>query len=188
MLSVWGGRGAAWTGTAAPTACQLLRGGGSCPGLGGPGQACGATGPRPSSPATASPNRPTTHDPVTTSPAAARSLALPSLRRCLASGFARPSGARPPPAPRRPTAAGAPRSPLPAPSGKAATQVSTMLRSFPQADRLLKRLGFEKGDAYFFKQMGKGMLCTYALFGAAWFWNETSPLGWWTLKPRPKEE
>lgn len=49
-----------------------------------------------------------------------------------------------------------------------------------------RRLGFEKGNAYFFKQMGKGMLCTYALFGAAWFWNETSPLGWWTLKPRPK--
>lgn len=66
--------------------------------------------------------------------------------------------------------------------------MNTMLRSFPQARRLLKRLGFEKGDAYFFKQMGKGMLCTYALFGAAWFWNETSPLGWWTLKPRPKEE
>jgi hypothetical protein len=47
-------------------------------------------------------------------------------------------------------------------------------------------MGFEKGDAYFFKQMGKGMLCTYALFSAAWLWNETSPLGWWTLKPRPK--
>ena len=47
-------------------------------------------------------------------------------------------------------------------------------------------MGFEKGDEYFFKQMGKGMLCTYALFGAAWLWNETSPLGWWTLKPRPK--
>uniref|UniRef100_A0ACD5UY95 Uncharacterized protein n=4 Tax=Avena sativa TaxID=4498 RepID=A0ACD5UY95_AVESA len=63
-----------------------------------------------------------------------------------------------------------------------------MLRSFPQARRLLRRMGFEKGDAYFFKQMGKGMLCTYVLFGAAWLWNETSPLGWWTLKPRPKEE
>ncbi|KAJ6809936.1 uncharacterized protein M6B38_387005 [Iris pallida] len=36
--------------------------------------------------------------------------------------------------------------------------------------------------------MGKGMACTYALFGLAWLWNETSPLGWWTLKPRPKEE
>ncbi|KAI4972730.1 hypothetical protein ZWY2020_003655 [Hordeum vulgare] len=51
--------------------------------------------------------------------------------------------------------------------------------------RLLKRLGFEKGDAYFFKQMGKGMLCTYALFGTVWFWN-ASKLGWWTLKPWPK--
>lgn len=24
--------------------------------------------------------------------------------------------------------------------------------------------------------------------GAAWLYNETSPLGWWTLKPMPKEE
>ncbi|KAI5016005.1 hypothetical protein ZWY2020_005737 [Hordeum vulgare] len=64
-------------------------------------------------------------------------------------------------------------------------KVNTILRSFPQARRLLKRLGFEKGDAYFFKQMGKGMLCTYALFGTAWFWN-ASKLGWWTLKPWPK--
>jgi hypothetical protein len=47
-------------------------------------------------------------------------------------------------------------------------------------------MGFEKRNTYFFKQMGKGMLCTYVLFGAAWLWNETSPLGWWTLKPRPK--
>jgi hypothetical protein len=47
-------------------------------------------------------------------------------------------------------------------------------------------MGFEKEDAYFFKQMGKAMLCTYTLFGVAWLWNETSPLGWWTLKPRPK--
>jgi hypothetical protein len=33
-------------------------------------------------------------------------------------------------------------------------------------------MGFEKRDTYFFKQMGKGMLCTYVLFGAAWLWNE----------------
>jgi len=47
-------------------------------------------------------------------------------------------------------------------------------------------MGFEKEDAYFWKQMGKALLCTYTLFGVAWLWNETSPLGWWTLKPRPK--
>ncbi|XP_066360016.1 uncharacterized protein [Miscanthus floridulus] len=63
-----------------------------------------------------------------------------------------------------------------------------MLRNFPQARRLLRRMGFEKEDAYFWKQMGKATLCTYTLFGVAWLWNETSPLGWWTLKPRPKEE
>ncbi|KQK07379.1 hypothetical protein BRADI_2g34940v3 [Brachypodium distachyon] len=49
-------------------------------------------------------------------------------------------------------------------------------------------MGFEKGDGYFFKRMAKGMFCTYALFGVAWLWNETSVLGWWALKPRPKEE
>ncbi|XVF05385.1 hypothetical protein REPUB_Repub05bG0167300 [Reevesia pubescens] len=32
------------------------------------------------------------------------------------------------------------------------------------------------------------LLCTYTLFGVAWLYNETSPLGWWILKPRPKEE
>ncbi|XP_044958300.1 uncharacterized protein LOC123409473 [Hordeum vulgare subsp. vulgare] len=63
-----------------------------------------------------------------------------------------------------------------------------MPRSFPQARRLLGGMGFERRDAYFFKQMGKGMLCTYGLLAAAWLWNDTSPLGWWTLKPRPKEE
>lgn len=26
------------------------------------------------------------------------------------------------------------------------------------------------------------------MIGAAWVYNETSPLGWWTLKPKPKEE
>ncbi|XP_062203146.1 uncharacterized protein LOC133905401 isoform X1 [Phragmites australis] len=54
--------------------------------------------------------------------------------------------------------------------------------------RVCRKMGFEKEDAYFWKQMGKAMLCTYTLFGVAWLWNETSPLGWWTLKPRPKEE
>lgn len=49
-------------------------------------------------------------------------------------------------------------------------------------------MGFEKDDIYFWKQMGKAMLCTYAIFGLAWLWNETSPLGWWTFRPRPKEE
>ncbi|RLN35133.1 hypothetical protein C2845_PM03G29570 [Panicum miliaceum] len=70
----------------------------------------------------------------------------------------------------------------------APSTVGAMLRNLPQARRLLRRMGFEKEDAYFWKQMGKAMLCTYTLFGVAWLWNETSPLGWWTLKPRPKEE
>lgn len=36
------------------------------------------------------------------------------------------------------------------------------------------------------KQVGKAMLGTYALMGFAWWWDETAPLGWWTLKPRTK--
>ena len=43
-LSVWGGRGAAWTGAAEPTACRLQREGGNFTGLGDPGRACAATG------------------------------------------------------------------------------------------------------------------------------------------------
>lgn len=61
------------------------------------------------------------------------------------------------------------------------------LKSF-NAEKYLKKIGLGKEDHYFWKQVGKGLLCTYALFGAAWLYNETSPLGWWTLKPKPKEE
>ncbi|KAK4855896.1 hypothetical protein QYF36_012057 [Acer negundo] len=56
------------------------------------------------------------------------------------------------------------------------------------ADRYLKKIGLGKEDWYFWKQIGKALLCTYTLFGVAWVYNETSPFGWWTLKPRPKEE
>ncbi|KAL5983123.1 hypothetical protein ACLOJK_017204 [Asimina triloba] len=54
--------------------------------------------------------------------------------------------------------------------------------------RDLLRIGLGKEDHYFWKQIGKALICTYTLFGLAWLWNETSPLGWWTLKPRPREE
>ncbi|XP_042510761.1 uncharacterized protein LOC122086117 [Macadamia integrifolia] len=54
--------------------------------------------------------------------------------------------------------------------------------------KFLKKIGLGKEDYYFWKQIGKALLSTYALFGVAWLYNETSPLGWWTLKPRPKEE
>ena len=48
------------------------------------------------------------------------------------------------------------------------------------------KIGLGKEDYYFWKQIGKALLCTYTVFGLAWLWNETSPLGWFTLKPRPK--
>ncbi|KAL5742885.1 hypothetical protein ACOSP7_029617 [Xanthoceras sorbifolium] len=56
------------------------------------------------------------------------------------------------------------------------------------ANKYLKKIGIGREDRYFWKQVGKALLCTYTLFGVAWIYNETSPLGWWTLKPRPKEE
>lgn len=61
------------------------------------------------------------------------------------------------------------------------------LKSF-DANKYLKKIGLGKEDYYFWKQVGKALLCTYTLFGVAWIYNETSPLGWWTLKPKPKEE
>ncbi|PUZ69821.1 hypothetical protein GQ55_2G145000 [Panicum hallii var. hallii] len=39
-----------------------------------------------------------------------------------------------------------------------------MLCNFPQVRRLLRWMGFEKEDAYFWKQMGKAMLYTYTLW------------------------
>ncbi|KAJ4841990.1 hypothetical protein Tsubulata_005422 [Turnera subulata] len=55
-------------------------------------------------------------------------------------------------------------------------------------DKYLRKVGLGREDWYFWKQVGKALLCTYTLMGVVWVYNETSPLGWWTLKPRPKEE
>ncbi|CAL1408657.1 unnamed protein product [Linum trigynum] len=55
-------------------------------------------------------------------------------------------------------------------------------------NKYLSRVGIGRDDWHFWKQIGKALACTYTIFGLAWLYNETSPLGWWTLKPRPKEE
>lgn len=57
-----------------------------------------------------------------------------------------------------------------------------------RAERFLKKVGLGREDRYFWKQIGKALLCTYTLIGVAWLYNETSPFGWWTLKPRSKAE
>ncbi|KAI3987459.1 hypothetical protein C5167_040494 [Papaver somniferum] len=62
------------------------------------------------------------------------------------------------------------------------------MANLPNAEKFLKTIGMGKKDRYFWKQIGKALLCTYTVFGLAWWYNETSPLGWWTLMPRPKEE
>ncbi|KAM7255932.1 hypothetical protein ACFE04_011673 [Oxalis oulophora] len=56
------------------------------------------------------------------------------------------------------------------------------------ADKYLKKVGLGKQDYYFWKQIGKALLCSYTIFGLGWLYNETSPLGWWSLQVRPKEE
>lgn len=60
--------------------------------------------------------------------------------------------------------------------------------NFRKVRKFLRKMGFEKGDLYYYKQMGKGFVYTYAVLGFCWWFNETSPLGWWSFKPRPKEE
>lgn len=57
-----------------------------------------------------------------------------------------------------------------------------------RTEKFLKKVGLGREDGYFWKQIGKALLCTYTLIGAAWLYNETSPFGWWTLKPRSKAE
>ncbi|XP_038680321.1 uncharacterized protein LOC119981315 [Tripterygium wilfordii] len=56
------------------------------------------------------------------------------------------------------------------------------------ADKYLRKIGFGKEDRYFWKQVGKALLCTYTIFGAAWVYNETSPLGWFEMTPARSPE
>ncbi|VFQ98202.1 unnamed protein product [Cuscuta campestris] len=61
------------------------------------------------------------------------------------------------------------------------------LKSF-RKEKVLEKIGLGKEDRYFWQQLSKALLCTYTIAALAWVYNETSPLGWWTLKPKPKEE
>ncbi|XP_061347217.1 uncharacterized protein LOC133292775 [Gastrolobium bilobum] len=56
------------------------------------------------------------------------------------------------------------------------------------AQYFLKKVGLGKDNYHFLKHYGKSLLYTHVIFALAWLYNETSPLGWWSLKPRPKEE
>ncbi|XP_047337285.1 uncharacterized protein LOC124941071 [Impatiens glandulifera] len=55
-------------------------------------------------------------------------------------------------------------------------------------EKFLTKIGLGEDDRYIWKQIGKALLCTYAIFGTAWVLNETSPFGWFNLTVRPKEE
>lgn len=52
------------------------------------------------------------------------------------------------------------------------------------AKKYLKKIGLEGEDYFFWKQVGKALLCTYTIMGGIWLYNG----GWWTMKPQPKEE
>ncbi|CAL0335024.1 unnamed protein product [Lupinus luteus] len=53
--------------------------------------------------------------------------------------------------------------------------------------KYLNKIGFEKEDYLFWKKAGTALLCSYAIIGAVWVYNESSPLDWWPLKLRPTE-
>ncbi|KAG4923668.1 hypothetical protein JHK87_049208 [Glycine soja] len=61
------------------------------------------------------------------------------------------------------------------------------LLSSMHAKKYLKNIGLESEDYHFFKRVGKGLLCTYAVLGALWLYNNNSSLGWEKLKPWLKE-
>ncbi|TKY47137.1 cysteine synthase [Spatholobus suberectus] len=61
------------------------------------------------------------------------------------------------------------------------------LLSSMHSKKYLKNIGLEREDYYLLKHVGKGLLCTYAVLGALWLYNENSSLGWWKLKPWLKE-
>lgn len=57
-----------------------------------------------------------------------------------------------------------------------------------RAKKYMNKIGLEGEDYHFFKQVGKALLCTYAILGALWLSNENSTMDWGKLKPWPKEE
>jgi hypothetical protein len=66
--------------------------------------------------------------------------------------------------------------------------VLSFIAGLQHAQYFLKKIELGPNNYYFWKQMGKELVCTCAGIRAAWLYNETWPLGWSTLKPMPKEE
>lgn len=58
-----------------------------------------------------------------------------------------------------------------------------------RAKKYLNKIGVEREDYDYLKQIGKALLCSYTILGALWFYNGgTSPLEWLKQKTRLKEE
>jgi len=50
------------------------------------------------------------------------------------------------------------------------------------AKRYMNKIGLESEDYYFYKQIGKALLCTYTILGGFWIYNGGSPMEWWRKK------
>lgn len=57
------------------------------------------------------------------------------------------------------------------------------------AKQYMNKIGLESEDYYFYKQIGKALLCTYTILGGLWIYNGGSPVEWWRKKsPTIKEK
>ncbi|GAU13410.1 hypothetical protein TSUD_127060 [Trifolium subterraneum] len=57
------------------------------------------------------------------------------------------------------------------------------------AKKYMNKIGMEKEDYHFYKQIGKAVLFSYTVLGALWIYNGASPMEWWRMKsPMIKEK
>ncbi|WJX37314.1 hypothetical protein P8452_25085 [Trifolium repens] len=57
------------------------------------------------------------------------------------------------------------------------------------AKKYMNKIGMEREDYHFYKQIGKALLCCYSVLGALWIYNGASPMEWWRTKsPMIKEK
>ncbi|XP_058782127.1 uncharacterized protein LOC131656416 [Vicia villosa] len=70
------------------------------------------------------------------------------------------------------------------------TKTGFHMLSSIHAKRYMNKIGVESEDYYFYKQIGKALLCTYTILGALWIYNDgSSPMEWWRKKsPQLKEK
>jgi hypothetical protein len=58
-----------------------------------------------------------------------------------------------------------------------------------QAKKYMNKIGLEREDYHFYKQIGKALLFSYTVLGGLWIYNGASPMEWWRMKsPMIKEK